>query len=108
MFKIILLAILWSHACLAGIVVNKMELLSGYEIAFKMTNTKDSTKKLHLDCQSYFNKFEVYKNQTLQEDIYLSAGECQQIWEQTTVCLEKVGSKCFNTADLFNPDCSCF
>ena len=90
------------------VIVNKIEQVPGYDLVFKLSNSKTNSDYIHLDCQSYFHKFELFNSQNqLKSEVFLSGGECEYLWEKSQTCIQEVGSKCIQTEDLFNPDCSC-
>lgn len=61
-----------------------------------------------LDCQSYFHKFDLYdSNNNLKHENYISFGECEYLYKNFKSCLNKQGSKCVNSDDIFDQNCDC-
>lgn len=107
---ILILACFSSFAVIASSnIVNQISNYDDFEGVFKITNTKSTNYHYVLDCQSYFNKLDLFdQNNQLQEELFISSGECAYLWENINQCITDKGSKCLNSGDIFNSSCSCF
>ena len=107
MKKLILLMMLANTALAYQLNITQMTKYPNYEVNFKLTG-QDIPYYAQLNCQSFFQKFDVYsKDHKLLNENYISIGECEYIYNNLSQCLATHKTKCIDTADLFNPSCSC-
>lgn len=108
LFLCLILMISVSSVSARSFIINSISNLPDYEASFLLTNSKTTDYYLTLDCQSYFNKLDGFDAAgKLITEHFISTGECYYLWENVKNCIQTAGSKCINTEDLFNPDCSC-
>ncbi len=85
-----------------------MKLVEGFDGIFILSNPKDVSRKLRLDCQSFFHKLDFYdKQNNMIHENFISFGECEYLYENFSTCIAQEKTKCVDTEDIFNKDCKC-
>ena len=110
MKKIILLTTLliqsYSHA--ETFQYDSISNFEDFDGIFILSNTHDDSRKIKLDCQSYFQKVDIFDRQnTMLSENYITYGECEYLYKTITECLETENSKCVDSEDIFNSSCKC-
>lgn len=88
--------------------IDTMTVVPDYDANFYLKHSQNQSFYFNLDCQSYFNKIDLYNSAgDLVIENYISTGECYYLWENINECIAKEGGKCLDTEDVFNPSCQC-
>lgn len=78
----------------------------GYETNYTLSS-KVHGFKISLECQSFFNKFDLYKDNILVTERYITRKECEVLETKTRVCLKERRQVCFKDEDIYEASCSC-
>ena len=88
--------------------IDRITVMQGFDIRFKLDHSAQSEEYIILDCQSFFQKFDFYNKQNnLLFENYITINECEFLYQKTISCLKEHKRKCFNSDDIFSQDCEC-
>ncbi|MCT4641705.1 MAG: hypothetical protein N4A33_05355 [Bacteriovoracaceae bacterium] len=103
--KILILLIL-STQIYAKYTFNKIQTVEGFALNFKLSHITSETSA-RLDCQSFFQKFDIKRKDQIVSENYITISECELLYTKIDTCLKKVKYVCFDTKDLYQTKCSC-
>jgi hypothetical protein len=104
--KTSLIILLFAFNALANITVNEVKLIEGFATNYELTS-KSHNKKINLDCQSFFHKFDIYNDSQLISERYITESECKVLETKVNVCLKEKQKVCFNEDDIYQSSCKC-
>lgn len=111
MKKILLIMTLMSASMVSiskELTLNEINPVEDFDAVFILSNSIDTQDYAKLDCQSYFQKLELYNSKDiLQSENYITFGECEYIYKNFLQCMQSTGSKCINSQDILAEDCNC-
>lgn len=104
--------ILITILCIASIsasassLFDSIKTIEGYETNYSLSSIKHN-HSINLECQSFFNKFDIYKDNKLVSERYITRKECEVLETKAIVCLKEKSQVCFNDENIFEAKCSC-
>lgn len=80
--------------------------LEGFETNYSLTS-KEHNYKINLECQSFFNKFDIYEGKNIVSERYITRKECEVLETKARVCLKEMSQVCFNDDNIYEAKCIC-
>lgn len=95
-----------SFSSYANVTFDSIELDDGFASRFTLKNSKNvNTAKL--DCQSFFHKFDIFDENNMISESYITINECSLLYKKVMTCLEVQKFVCFKESDLYEANCRC-
>lgn len=104
--KTSLISFLLAFNALANTTIDKSTLIEGFAKNYELTSSMHE-KKINLDCQSFFHKFDIYEKNILVSEEFITQKECQILETKVDICLKKKKMVCFDNMDIYAASCEC-
>jgi hypothetical protein len=85
---------------------DEITIVDGFETNYSISS-KSHDYRINLECQSFFNKFDIYNKDELISERYITRKECEVLETKTRICLKEKKQVCFNDVDIYEAKCNC-
>ena len=107
MLKAILFFLVSFSAMATQYLVDTIKNKEGMDFSYILENSKENKYKLEIDCQSFIHTVSVFDQDKKVFENMIEEYECEEVMENTDLCLRHNQNKCIDLNDITDPNCEC-